>query len=82
MRLAAQKNTSCPICRLKGFASSGRHVSISPLAAASFHRSEPGVVYAGVDPAGVYFGTSTGQVFYSRNEDRKWELLADYLPPV
>ncbi|MCL4258409.1 MAG: hypothetical protein KJZ53_07770 [Anaerolineales bacterium] len=34
------------------------------------------------DPAGVYVGTSTGQVFHSRNEGANWEVLADYLPGV
>jgi photosystem II stability/assembly factor-like uncharacterized protein len=34
------------------------------------------------DPAGVYVGTTTGQVFYSRDEGEHWETLADYLPPV
>ena len=34
------------------------------------------------DPGGVYVGTSTGQVFYSRSEGDAWELLADFLPPV
>jgi photosystem II stability/assembly factor-like uncharacterized protein len=35
-----------------------------------------------LDPAGVYFGTSTGQVFGSRDEGDHWHLLADFLPPV
>jgi hypothetical protein len=34
------------------------------------------------DPAGVYVGTTTGQLFYSRDEGEHWETLADYLPPV
>jgi hypothetical protein len=34
------------------------------------------------DPAGVYVGTNTGQVFYSRDEGAHWDLLADYLPSV
>lgn len=34
------------------------------------------------DPAGVYVGTSTGQLFYSRDEGEHWELLADHLPSV
>ena len=34
------------------------------------------------DPAGVYVGTSTGQLFYSRDEGDCWELLADYLPAI
>lgn len=34
------------------------------------------------DPAGVYFGTSTGTVFYSRDAGDHWQVLAEYLPPV
>jgi photosystem II stability/assembly factor-like uncharacterized protein len=34
------------------------------------------------DPAGIYFGTQTGQLFYSRDEGRQWGLLADHLPPI
>jgi hypothetical protein len=33
-------------------------------------------------PGGVYVGTSTGQLFYSRNEGDSWRVLADTLPPV
>jgi hypothetical protein len=35
-----------------------------------------------LDKAGVYAGTNTGQLFYSRNEGDSWEMLADYLPPI
>jgi photosystem II stability/assembly factor-like uncharacterized protein len=35
-----------------------------------------------LDPAGVYFGTSTGQVYASADEGRAWSLIADHLPPV
>jgi len=34
------------------------------------------------EPAGVYFGTETGQLFFSRDEGREWRLLADLLPPI
>lgn len=34
------------------------------------------------NPGGVYVGTSTGQLFHSRNEGDSWQLLADFLPPV
>jgi hypothetical protein len=34
------------------------------------------------DPAGVYVGTSTGQLFGSRDEGRSWRLLADFLPGI
>ena len=34
------------------------------------------------ETAGVYFGTATGQIFYTASEGRDWDLLADYLPPV
>jgi hypothetical protein len=35
-----------------------------------------------LEQAGIYVGTNTGQLFYSRNEGDSWELLADFLPPV
>ena len=35
-----------------------------------------------LDNPGVYVGTSTGQVFYSRDAGDSWETLADFLPPV
>ena len=35
-----------------------------------------------LDTAGVYFGTSTGQVFASADEGDHWSLAADYLPPI
>jgi photosystem II stability/assembly factor-like uncharacterized protein len=36
----------------------------------------------GLDPVGVYFGTSTGQLFGSADEGRTWRLIADNLPPI
>jgi hypothetical protein len=33
-------------------------------------------------PAGVYVGTSTGQLFASRDEGAHWGLLVDFLPPI
>jgi len=35
-----------------------------------------------LDKAGIYAGTNTGQLFYSRDEGDTWELLADFLPPI
>jgi hypothetical protein len=35
-----------------------------------------------LDQAGLYAGTDTGQLFYSRDEGDTWEILADYLPPI
>jgi len=34
------------------------------------------------DPAGVYFGTQAGQLFYTRNEGKEWHLMADSLPSI
>jgi photosystem II stability/assembly factor-like uncharacterized protein len=34
------------------------------------------------DPAGVYFGTSTGQLYGTRDEGERWQLIADHLPPI
>lgn len=35
-----------------------------------------------LEPAGVYFGTSTGQVFASRDEGERWAILRGFLPPI
>ncbi len=35
-----------------------------------------------LDPVGVYFGTSTGQVYGSADEGRTWTKVADNLPPI
>jgi len=34
------------------------------------------------DEPGVYFGTSTGQVFASADEGETWSEIASYLPPI
>jgi hypothetical protein len=34
------------------------------------------------EPAGLYFGTSTGQLYYSRDEGDHWDMLAGYFPSV
>jgi photosystem II stability/assembly factor-like uncharacterized protein len=34
------------------------------------------------DPVGVYFGTTTGQVWASRDEGESWSRIADHLPHV
>jgi photosystem II stability/assembly factor-like uncharacterized protein len=34
------------------------------------------------DPAGVYFGTSTGQLYGSTDEGASWQRIADNLPPI
>jgi hypothetical protein len=34
------------------------------------------------DRCGIYLGTETGQLFFSRDEGDSWEILADLLPPV
>jgi hypothetical protein len=34
------------------------------------------------DPAGVYFGTSTGTLFHTRDAGDSWDVLAQNLPPI
>src|SRR5439155_18147356 len=34
------------------------------------------------DPAGIYFGTRSGQIFGSRDEGRNWQKVLDGLPSV
>jgi photosystem II stability/assembly factor-like uncharacterized protein len=36
----------------------------------------------GDDSPGLYFGTSTGQVFASNDEGDSWTQIADFLPPI
>ncbi len=36
----------------------------------------------GLDPAGLYFGTRTGEVFASVDDGDRWRLLHEHLPPV
>lgn len=35
-----------------------------------------------LDPCGVYVGTTTGQIFASRDEGESWSLLCDFLPRI
>ena len=34
------------------------------------------------DPAGIYFGTSTGQLYGSIDEGASWQLIADHMPSI
>lgn len=34
------------------------------------------------DPAGVYFGTSSGTLFHTRDAGDSWQVLAENLPPI
>jgi hypothetical protein len=34
------------------------------------------------DTPGLYFGTSTGQLFASADEGDSWNEIADHLPPI
>ena len=49
---------------------------------AYLHAMRDGMATDNVDPCGVYASTSTGQLFFSRDECDSWDLLADYLPPI
>jgi photosystem II stability/assembly factor-like uncharacterized protein len=33
-------------------------------------------------PAGVYFGTNNGHVYYTRNAGDSWHTMAENLPPI
>jgi hypothetical protein len=41
-----------------------------------------GMATDGKDPAGVYVGTTTGQLYASRDEGDSWKCIAQTLPPV
>ncbi|MGH9455644.1 MAG: WD40/YVTN/BNR-like repeat-containing protein, partial [Terriglobia bacterium] len=35
-----------------------------------------------LDPAGIYFGTRSGQLFASRDEGKTWQKILDGLPSI
>jgi photosystem II stability/assembly factor-like uncharacterized protein len=41
-----------------------------------------GMAIDGHDEPGLYFGTSTGQIFASTDEGESWSQIADYLPAI
>ena len=41
-----------------------------------------GLAIDGLDVPGLYFGTSTGQVFASTDEGASWQQVADFLPSI
>ncbi len=41
-----------------------------------------GMVADGEDPCGLYFGTTTGHLYASRNQGSSWTSLSDSLPPI
>jgi photosystem II stability/assembly factor-like uncharacterized protein len=41
-----------------------------------------GMVADKEDPCGLYFGTTTGQLFASRDQGNSWERITDGLPPI
>ena len=49
---------------------------------AYLHAMRDGMATDSLDPCGVYVGTSTGQLYHSRDEGDSWELLTDLLPPI
>ena len=46
------------------------------------HVLREGLATDDLDPCGIYIGTATGQLWYSRNAGDSWDLLWDNLPPI
>lgn len=46
------------------------------------HLMREGMATDPLDNCGIYLGTTTGQIFASRDGGDSWELLVDYLPPI
>jgi len=34
------------------------------------------------DPVGIYFGTTSGEIWGSRDEGQSWKCLASHLPEI
>ena len=41
-----------------------------------------GMATDALDACGIYLGTTTNQVFYSRDDGDSWELMLDSVPPI
>jgi photosystem II stability/assembly factor-like uncharacterized protein len=49
---------------------------------AYFEVLRDGMKTDGQDPCGVYFGTTTGHLYSSRNAGENWSCISDILPPI
>ena len=49
---------------------------------ARFEVLREGLATDRLDPAGVYFGTTSGHLWASADEGVSWSLVAEYLPPI
>ena len=51
---------------------------------ACWNRAPPtvGLATDRLDPAGVYFGTTNGEIWGSADAGRSWSLIAQHLPPI
>lgn len=49
---------------------------------AYLHVMREGMATDSLDDCGIYVGTTTGQIFYSRDNGDSWDLLMDNLPPI
>ena len=53
-----------------------------PQTNAYLHVMREGMATDSLDSCGIYVGTTTGQVFYSRDNGDSWGLLVEHLPPI
>ena len=53
-----------------------------PQTHAYLHVMREGMATDSLDPCGIYLGTTSGQVFYSRDNGDNWGLLVEHLPPI
>jgi hypothetical protein len=77
-----------PDARMQVFRTRDAGASWEPLGAGLPQREayltvlRDGFASDGLDPAGLYFGTRTGELFASTDEGADWRLVAEWLPPV
>ena len=53
-----------------------------PTKNAYFNVNRQAMTVDSADACGIYVGTSTGQIFYSKTEGETWKLLMDHLPHI
>jgi hypothetical protein len=83
MHTRTMPNGECAVWRTRDAGSSWQKLTKGlPQRDAHLGVLREGMVADGQDDFGLYFGTSTGQIFASVDEGDSWAQVADYLPAI
>src|SRR5687768_13689254 len=66
----------------KGGPSCDRQDAGLPLIEGSFSMKRQAFAAAAREPVGLYFGTTSGEIWMSKDEGERWGLIASHLPHI